>query len=50
MTDETQKAVVAVAAPTAKRKYQQREVIYETKFNFTDENLARVKIKNKYLM
>jgi len=45
MTDETQKAVAAVAAPAAKRKYKQREAIYETTFSFTDENLARVKYR-----
>ena len=45
MTDEINKVVAAVAAPITKRKYKQREVIYETKFSFTDENLARVKYR-----
>ena len=43
MTEETNKVVAAVAAPKTKRKYKTREAIYETKFSFTDENLAWVK-------
>ena len=45
MTEETNKVVAAVAAPKTKRKYKPREAIYETKFSFTDENLARVKYR-----
>ena len=43
--NDNDKAVAAVAAPASnsKRNYKKREAIYETKFSFTDENLALVK-------
>ena len=43
------KAVAAVAAPASarsKRKYKQREPIYETSFSFTDSNIVRAKLRN----
>ena len=43
------KAVAAVAAPVSarsKRKYKQREPIYETSFSFTDSNIVRAKLRN----
>ena len=48
MTTINDDAVAAVAAPASKekRKYNQREPIYETKFSFTDSNLTRVKLRN----
>ena len=38
-------ALAAVAAPAAsqKKKYKKREPIFENKFSFTDENMARAK-------
>ena len=42
------KAVAAVAAPVSarsKRKYKQREPIYETSFSFTDSNIVRAKLR-----
>ena len=41
--DNENKAVAAVAAPAIpqKRKYKRREAIFEKRFSFTDENMAR---------
>ena len=41
--DNENKAVAAVAAPAIpqKRKYKKREAIFEKRFSFTDENMAR---------
>jgi len=41
MTEETNKAVAAVAAPESKSKRMAREPIYATGFSFTDANMAR---------
>ena len=43
--NENDKAVVAVAAPAAPRKksYKKREAIWDSKFSFTDQNMARAK-------
>ena len=46
MTTTNDKAVAAVAAPAAqqeKKKYSKREPIFENKFSFTDQNMARAK-------
>ena len=46
MTEETNKAVAAVAAPESKSKRMAREPIYATGFSFTDANMARAKYRN----
>ena len=46
MTTTNDKAVAAVAATAAqqeKKKYNKREPIFENKFSFTDQNMARAK-------
>ena len=43
--NENDKAVAAVAAPAApqKKSYKKREAIWDSKFSFTDQNMARAK-------
>ena len=54
MTIIKDKAVAAVAATAAqqeKKKYAKRDPIFQTKFSFTDQNMARAKhiVGKKYL-
>jgi|TARA_R110001606_G_scaffold380791_1_gene541504 integrase len=43
--NDNDKAVAAVAAPavSSKKSYKRREAIWDTKFSFTDQNMARAK-------
>ena len=43
--NDNDKAVAAVAAPavSTKKSYKRREAIWDTKFSFTDQNMARAK-------
>ena len=45
MTITNDKAVAAVVAPAAssKKSYKKRDPIWDTKFSFTDQNMARAK-------
>ena len=45
INNNNDKAVAAVAAPAAssKKSYKRREAIWDTKFSFTDQNMARAK-------
>jgi len=41
-------AVAAVAAPaaTTKKKYKKRDPIFESRFSFSNQNMARVRFNN----
>ena len=45
MTEETNKAIAAVAAPESKTRIM-REPIFKTGFSFTNANMARAKYRN----